>query len=78
MGQAHVDAAVRDAGHAAAERLNKWRVAVVASRPLYEAVRAFAETDEAQTLEGERARLLAHWLRDFRRAGHELSEADRT
>ena len=37
-----------------------------------DAVRAFADTDEARALEGERARLLAHWLRDFRRAGHEL------
>jgi thimet oligopeptidase len=28
-------------------------------------------------LEGERARLLEHWLRDFRRAGHALSPEDR-
>jgi Zn-dependent oligopeptidase len=72
MGQVHPDAAVRDAGTDAEERLNKWRVGVAFRRDLYEAVRAFAATDAAGALEGERARLLEHWLRDFRRAGHEL------
>lgn len=77
MGQAHPDAVVRDAGVEAEERLNKWRVSLVFRRDLYEAVRAFAETDEASALAGEDDRLLAHWLRDFRRAGHELPEAQR-
>ncbi|HEU5326053.1 MAG TPA: M3 family metallopeptidase, partial [Candidatus Limnocylindria bacterium] len=77
MGQVHPDEAVRDAGTDAEERLNKWRVAVVFRRDLYEAVRAFAATDAASALEGERARLLEHWLRDFRRAGHELSDEGR-
>jgi thimet oligopeptidase len=78
LGQAHTDAAVRDAGVEAEERLNKWRVALVFNRPLYEAVAAYAETREARELRGERARLLAHWLRDFRRAGHELDDDART
>lgn len=77
MGQVHTDAAVRDAGNDAEERINKWRVALVFREDLYRAVRAFADTDEATALEGERARLLAHWLRDLRRAGHELSAEDR-
>ena len=47
MGQVHTDSAVRDAGNEAEERLNKWRVAVVFRRDLFEAVRAFAATDEA-------------------------------
>ena len=72
MGQVHTDPAVRDAGNEAEERLNKWRVALAFRTDLYEAVKAFSQTDEARGLEGERARLLAHWLRDFRRAGHEL------
>ena len=38
-------------------------------RDLYEAVSAYAETEEAAALTGERRRLLDHWLRDFRRAG---------
>ena len=77
MGQVHTDPAVRDAGNDAEERINKWRVAVAFRSDLYDAVRAFADTAEAQALEGERARLLEHWLRDFRRAGHELGAEDR-
>ena len=77
MGQAHPDADVREAGTEAEERINKWRVAVVFRRDLYRAVSAFADTDEARALTNEDARLLEHWLRDFRRAGHELSDDDR-
>ena len=77
MGQVHNDEAVRDAGMEAEERINKWRVGLPFRPDLYRAVHAFSETDEAAALEGERARLLAHWLRDFRRAGQELSEDDR-
>jgi thimet oligopeptidase len=78
LGQVHTDSAVRDAGNEAEERLNKWRVSVVFRRDLFEAVRAFAATDEAQQLTGESRRLLDFWLRDFRRAGHELTGEDRT
>ena len=78
MGQVHTDPAVRDAGNEAEERINKWRVALVFRSDLYRAVRAFADTPEAAALEGERARLLEHWLRDLRRAGHALSAEDRT
>jgi Zn-dependent oligopeptidase len=77
LGQVHTDSEVRDAGNEAEERLNKWRVAVAFRTDLYRAVRAFTDTDEAKGLEGERKRLLEHWLRDFRRAGHELSADDR-
>ncbi|MBA2633782.1 MAG: Zn-dependent oligopeptidase [Chloroflexi bacterium] len=77
MGQVHPDAEVRDAGNDAEERINKWRVALVFRDDLYRAVRAFADTEDSAGLEGERARLLDHWLRDFRRAGHELSSEDR-
>jgi thimet oligopeptidase len=72
MAHVHPDRDVRDAGQAAEELLNKWRVALAFRRDLYHAVRAFAATDEAAALEGERRRLVDHWLRDFRRAGHEL------
>jgi thimet oligopeptidase len=72
MGQVHPDAAVRDAGQEAEERISKWRVALVFREDLYRAVQAFSETDAAAGLEGERRQLLDHWLRDFRRAGHEL------
>ena len=48
--------------------ITKWRVAIAFREDVYRAV-AFAETPEAQALTGERARLLEHWMRDFRRAG---------
>lgn len=74
LGQVHPDASVREAGTQAEEHLNKWRVALVFRGDVYEAVRTFAETDAARALRDEDARLLDHWLRDFRRAGHELPE----
>ncbi|HET9416547.1 MAG TPA: M3 family metallopeptidase, partial [Candidatus Limnocylindria bacterium] len=77
LGQAHPDAAVRAAGLDAEERLDKWRVGVLARRDVYRAVRAFADTEVAAGLVGEDARLLEHWLRDFRRAGHGLPDAER-
>ncbi|MGH2358020.1 MAG: M3 family metallopeptidase, partial [Candidatus Limnocylindria bacterium] len=73
----HPEASVRDAGTAAEERINKWRVALVFREDLYRAVRTYAGTSEAAALTGERRRLLEHWLRDFRRAGHELEPAAR-
>jgi thimet oligopeptidase len=77
MAQVHPEAAVRDAGQAADERLTKWRVSVVFREDVYQAVAAFAATDEARALTGERALLLEHWMRDLRRAGHELSAEQR-
>ncbi|MEP6681315.1 MAG: M3 family metallopeptidase [Chloroflexota bacterium] len=77
LAQVHTDSAVRDAGQEAEERISKWRVGVPFREDIYRAVRAFAETDEATALEGERRRLLDFWLRDFRRAGQELDPAQR-
>ena len=77
MGHVHRDAEVRDAGMAAEERLTKWRVELPFNEGLYASVAAFARTDEAAALSGERRRLLDHWLREFRRAGQELPAAER-
>ena len=77
MGYVHPDKDVRTAGKEAEERLAKWGVELAFRRDLYEKVRSFADSGEAATLEGERARLLEFTLRDFRRAGHELDATDR-
>ena len=77
MAYVHVDAEVRDAGQEAEGRINKWRVSLPFREEIYGAVRAFAATDEATELTGEPKRLLDRWLRDFRRAGQELSPEDR-
>jgi Zn-dependent oligopeptidase len=42
MAQVHPDAAVRDAGQAAEEKLTKWRVAVVFRDDVFRAIAAFA------------------------------------
>ncbi len=77
LGRVHPDAAVRTAAAPAEERLSKWAVDLVFRDDLYHAVSEYAATAEASGLEGERRRLLDHWMRDFRRAGHELPPDDR-
>lgn len=77
LGRCHPDKAVRDAAQEAEERLSKWETDLGFRRDLYEAVEAYAATPEAAALTGERARLLEHTRRDFRRAGHGLSAEDR-
>ncbi len=77
LGQVSTDEQVRVAAREAEERLNKWSLDLISRRDLYEAVRAFADTEEAGGLGGEQARMLEHTLRDFRLAGHELEEGSR-
>jgi thimet oligopeptidase len=77
MAYVHPEADVRDAGQAAEEQVAKWAVGLAFREDLYRAVRAFADTREAAALAGEQKRLLDFWLRDFRRAGHELLPADK-
>jgi len=77
MGYVHPDKEVRDAGNAAEERLQKWGVELIFRPELYQAVKSFSETAEAAALEGEPRRFLEFWLRDLRKAGHELEEDSR-
>jgi thimet oligopeptidase len=77
MAYVHPETDVRDAGQAAEEQVMKWNVGLAFREDLYRAVRAFADTPEAAALEGEEKRLLEFWLRDFRRAGHELAPDDK-
>ena len=72
MAFVHPDPAVREAGRRAEERLQKWAVDLVFREDLYRAVKEFAETEEAEALGGEQARLLEFTMRDLRKAGHEL------
>ena len=77
MARVHPDKAVRDAAQEAEERLQKWQSDLVFRRNLYEAIEAYAATAEATALQGEDQRLLEFTRRDFRRAGHALTEAER-
>ena len=77
MGYVHPRPEVRDAGHAAEERIDTWRVNVLFRDDLNRAVQEFAATQEAAGLTGERRRLLDFVRRDLRKAGHDLSPEDR-
>jgi len=76
MAKVHPDADVRAAGVAAGERTSKWAADLMMRPDLAAAVRAYAATDDAAALEGLEARNLEFWLRDLRRAGHDLAESD--
>ncbi|HSM02245.1 MAG TPA: M3 family metallopeptidase [Acidimicrobiia bacterium] len=77
MARVHPDKTVRDAAQSAEERQQKWNSDLVFRRPLYEAIEEFAATEEAAALEGEDERLFDFTRRDFRRAGHALSQEER-
>ncbi|MGD2051278.1 MAG: M3 family metallopeptidase [Acidimicrobiia bacterium] len=77
MARVHPDPEVRAKAVEVEERLAKWGNDLIFRRDLYEAIRDFSETDDAAALSGTAARLLTFWMRDLRRAGHELSDGDR-
>ncbi len=77
LGYVHPDPDVREAGHAAEERIDTWRVNVAFRSDLNQAVRELAATEEAAALTGEHRRLLDFVLRDLRKAGHDLAPEDR-
>jgi thimet oligopeptidase len=77
LGHAGTDAAVRDAGNAADEKITKWRTALPFREDLYNAVRELAASPAAAELTPEQGHVLELWMRDFRRAGQALEPADR-
>ncbi len=75
MAYVSTDAAERETGQKAEEHISNWMIGLRKREDLYRAVKAYATT--TPKLEGEQARLLEHTLRDYRRAGMDLSPADR-
>ncbi|MBI1948820.1 MAG: Zn-dependent oligopeptidase [Deltaproteobacteria bacterium] len=74
----HPQAPVRDAGAACEERAGKWSVAVSARKDLYLAMKGFLDNaGKTAKLDAEQARLVEITMRDFKRNGLELSDADR-
>ncbi len=69
------DDALREAGRAAEERIDKYLVGLSFREDLYAAIKAYAARGEAPG--EEEARLLEFELRDYRRNGFELPEAER-
>ncbi|MFO7699678.1 MAG: hypothetical protein R6W79_03605, partial [Acidimicrobiia bacterium] len=70
----HPDKDVRDAGNEAEQTLSTWVSDLLARRDVYDSVL----TVDDEGLEGLEARSLVEWVRDLRRAGHDLSSEDRT
>ncbi len=75
MARVHLEESVRVAATDEEERINKWGIAVVFRSHLYAAMRRLADSEPAAT--AEQLRLLDFWMRDFRRAGHELEAGER-
>ena len=69
------DDELREAGRAAEERIDKYLVDLSFREDLYAAIKAYAARGEAPG--EEEARLLEFELRDYRRNGFELPEAER-
>jgi len=76
MKDVHPDGPVRAAGAACEQRQHQYLVALGARKDLYRAVRAARERIDLSTLEPAERRLVEFTLRDFRRNGLELSDAD--
>lgn len=72
LSQAHPDAKVRDAAIEAAQKFTDWGVGVDYRKDVYRAVKSFAATNPK--LDGEDKRLFEDQLRDYKRAGLDLSE----
>jgi thimet oligopeptidase len=69
------NAALRDAATDAIKELEEWSVGLDYREDVYHAIKAFADTKPK--LKGEDEKLLSETLRDYRRAGLELSKAQR-
>ena len=78
MKDVHPQADVRDAGATCEERAGKWSVAVSARKDLYLAMKGFLDNaGKGVKLDDEQQRLVEITMRDFKRNGLELSDADR-
>jgi thimet oligopeptidase len=73
----HTDPAVREAAAAAEERASQYGVQVGARRDLYRAVKAYSDgRGRRDELDPQQRRLLELMLREYRRSGLELGDAD--
>lgn len=75
MQHVSTDADERDRGQRATQDMSNYFIELSMREDLYNAVKAYAATKPQ--LKGEQARLLEHTMRDYRRAGMELSKDKR-
>lgn len=77
MAYVAADNALRGAAREWDEKLDKYMVGLSFREDLYEAIKEFAATPEAQSLTGEDLRWLEFELRDYRRNGFDLPREQR-
>lgn len=77
MGYVHPDKEVRSAAKDAEEKREKWASGMWFRDDLNQAIKEYAVTAGATSLDGEHKRLLEFVLRDLRRAGHDLDAETR-
>ena len=78
MKEIHKDKGVRDAAAECEERAGKYAVALGARKDLYLAMKGYLEhAGKSDKLDAEQKRLVELTMRDFKRNGLELSDADR-
>ena len=75
MAYVHPDAAIREAAQGGEQLWSDWSIDFSKNEDLYNAVKVYA--DSGPDLSGERARMLEHTMRDYRRSGMALSSEDR-
>ncbi|MBT4583743.1 MAG: hypothetical protein HOC93_01520 [Phycisphaerae bacterium] len=75
MAYVHSDADIREAALGAARLWSNWSIDFATNVDLYNAIKTYADTNPE--LSGEKARMLEHTMRDYRRSGMSLSEEDR-
>lgn len=78
MAAVHPDETIRKEAGKAYGSMDAAMLDLYADAELYGAFRAFAESEAAGTLQGEEALALAAVMREFRLAGHELGEGERS
>ena len=75
MAYVHTDAGIREAAQGAAQLWSDWSIDFATNVDLYNAIKAFEDTNPE--LSGEQERMLEHTIRDYRRSGMSLSIEDR-
>jgi Zn-dependent oligopeptidase len=75
-GRTHPKKKVRDAALKAEIAIDQYDNSVCHNNDLIQKLRAYAETEEAKNLEGERARYVELKMRFFKKKGHGLDPAD--
>ena len=75
MSYVHPDAAIREAAQGGKQLWSDWSIDFATNLDLYNAVKAYADTNPQLT--DEQARMVKHTMRDYRRSGMSLSPEDR-